>query len=62
MVMKNHLIKTAAAVPRLKVGDIKHNVEEIRRIIEDKTHRFLFGWRICREKWRLDLLHGTGEI
>ena len=33
--MKNNLIKVAAAAPRLKVGDVRHNAEEIIKIIRE---------------------------
>lgn len=63
MAMKNHLIKTAAAVPRLKVGDVKHNVEEIRRIIEDNLDCGLIVFPelcvtgyTCADLFRSDLL------
>ncbi|MBQ2099894.1 MAG: NAD(+) synthase [Lachnospiraceae bacterium] len=35
--MKNNLIKVAAAAPRLKVGDVRHNAEEIIRIIRENA-------------------------
>lgn len=35
--MKNHIIRLAAAVPDIKVGDIKFNVEQIIKIINDHT-------------------------
>lgn len=35
--MKNHIIQLAAAVPDIKVGDIKYNVEQIIKIINDHT-------------------------
>jgi len=35
--MKNHLIKVAAAVPRLRVGDVTQNAEEITRMIRENA-------------------------
>ena len=35
--MKNHLIQVAAAVPDLKVADVKYNTEKITGLIKDHT-------------------------